>query len=101
MAWLSGFGGARLSKKDWKRLLLALLAVCAYLGIPALQIYLLTTLELNEFAHRVFIYILVPEYVIAIFLTFSLGSAQDVRRNRRDARALIQKTIGIRFFCDP
>ncbi len=70
VAWISGSCGATLPKKDWKRLPLALLALGTYLGIPALQVYFLTALGSNAFAHGVFFYMLVPEYVVAIFLTF-------------------------------
>ena len=70
VAWLSGFCGSRLPRTDWKRLPLALLALCACLGIPVLQIYLLTTLISTEFAHRAFLYILIPEFAIAALLTF-------------------------------
>lgn len=84
VAWLAGFCGATLPKKSWKRLLIAVLVIGASLGIPALQVYLLTTLVSDNFAHKVFIYILVAEYVPGIALIFYAGFRGDHKKKRRD-----------------
>lgn len=82
--WLAGFCGARLPKRSWKRLPLAILAIGVNLGIPALQIYLLTTLVSNRFAHEVFFYLLVAEYVPAIALVFIAGIREEQAKKRRE-----------------
>ena len=83
-AWLAGTCGSRYPKTSWKRLPVALLVIGASLGVPALQIYLLTVLISDKFAHDVFFYIVVAECVPAIALVFYAGIREDKARKRRD-----------------
>jgi hypothetical protein len=70
VAWLCGVFGVRLPKNSWNRLLLAIAAICTCLGVPVLQVYLLTILGSDVFAHDIFIYVLIFEGVPAIAITF-------------------------------
>lgn len=84
VAWLNGVLGARLPKKSWKKLPLAALVVATYLGVPVLQIHLLTVLKSERFARDVFIYVALAEYIPGIVLIF-LGATRE-NREKSDAR---------------
>lgn len=82
-AWAAGLYGARLPKRSWMRLLLALLSVSGCLGIPILQVYLLTILRSEKFAHDVFIYLLVFECLPGIGLVYYATVREERAKRRR------------------
>ena len=84
VAWLAGSSGSRLPKKSWKRLPVAILVIGVSFGVPALQVHLLTTIVSDRFAHDVFFYILVSEYIPAIALVFYAGIREDRMKKRRE-----------------
>lgn len=84
VAWLAGLFGSMLPKKSWRRLPVAVLVIGASFGVPALQVHLLTALISDQFAHDVFVYILVAEYVPGIALIFYAGIREDRMKKRRE-----------------